>query len=306
MTTQNNENLVKTSNFFECKKCNYNTCRKYNLILHYNTKKHKTTQNNENLVKTSKTYSCTVCNKIFNDRAGLWRHNKMCLPIEKTQNIILNMTDLHNEDKQQKLIEFLLKENSEFKQLMMEQNKSMIEIAKHSGGHHNINNSNNTNNFNLNFFLNETCKNAMNITDFVNQLPINIEDLEETGRLGFAEGISRIFINGLSKIEVSDRPLHCTDFKREVMYIKDNNEWSKETTDKPLLLQAIKQVSNKNIKQIFEWQKLHPEYIDSESKQSDKYLKIVCEAMPGGTDEECHKNYNKIIKNIIKKTIVDK
>ena len=159
---------------------------------------------------------------------------------------------------------------------MMEQNKNMLELAKNSG-----NNNNNTtnNNFNLNFFLNETCKNAMNIMDFVSQLQVGLKELEDTGRLGFAEGISKIFINGLKDIEINDRPIHCSDSKREVVYIKDNNQWNKDSEDKPLLTSAIKQVVRKNIKQISEWTKGHPEYNDSTSKQNDRYLKIVCESM---------------------------
>jgi hypothetical protein len=198
-----------------------------------------------------------------------------------------------------------MKENSEFKNLMIDQNKQMIELAKNSG-----NNNNNTtnNNFNLNFFLNETCKNAMNIMDFVNQLNVSTNDLEETGRLGFAEGISKIFINGLKNIDIPVRPIHCSDFKRETLYIKDDNQWNKETDDKIVLTKAIKHVSrrDKNMKQISEWTKTHPEYNDSESRQNDKYLNIVKESMSGSSQEETNKNYNKIIKNIVKETVINK
>jgi hypothetical protein len=306
-----------------CFICDYSCCKKSDLEKHFLTEKHKQKLESTNtqhlstktLNQLAKPYCCCLCDKIFSDRSGLWRHNKKKHPPEKTQNIILSVTDLDNENKQQQLIEFLLKENAEFKQLMVkqyeqsvEQNKVMLELAKNSAGHHNTNNTNNTNNnhFNLNFFLNETCKNAMNITDFVSQLKVEISDLEETGRLGFAEGISRIFINGLKQIELDNRPLHCTDSKREVVYIKDKNEWNKETENKPLLLKAIKQVAHKNIGQIMEWTKLYPEYNDSSSKQSDKYLKIVSEAMSGGSIEESEKNYSKIIRNITKQIVVDK
>jgi hypothetical protein len=312
--------LAKTHTCFIC---DYSCCKKSDLEKHFLTEKHKQKLESTNtqqlstktLNQLAKPYCCCLCDKIFSDRSGLWRHNKKKHQPEKTQNIILSVTDLDNENKQQQLIEFLLKENAEFKQLMVkqyeqsvEQNKVMLELAKNSAGHHNTNNTNNTNNnhFNLNFFLNETCKNAMNITDFVSQLKVEISDLEETGRLGFAEGISRIFINGLKQIELDNRPLHCTDSKREVVYIKDKNEWNKETENKPLLLKAIKQVAHKNIGQIMEWTKLYPEYNDSSSKQSDKYLKIVSEAMSGGSIEESEKNYSKILKNIAKHTIVDK
>ena len=216
--------------------------------------------------------------------------------------------ELANEEKQQQLVEYLLKENSEFKHMMLEQNKHMIELAKHSAGHHNTNNSHNTtnNSFNLQFYLNETCKDAMNIMDFVSQLQVGINDLEETGRLGFAQGISKIFINGLKQINVNDRPIHCSDLKRETLYIKSNNEWNKESEDKVILTNAIKHVAHKNMKQITEWTKDHPHYNDPHSKDNDTYLQIVSESMSGSSKEETNKNYNKIIKNIVKETIIDK
>jgi hypothetical protein len=142
--------------------------------------------------------------------------------------------------------------------------------------------------------------------DFVSQLQVSIADLEETGQIGFAEGISKIFINGLKQINIPDRPIHCSDLKRETIYIKSNNEWNKETDDKTLLTNAIKHVAHKNMKQIKEWTKDHPEYNNSDSKQNDRYLKIVSESMSGSTIEETNKNYNKIIKNIAKETVIDK
>jgi hypothetical protein len=184
----------------------------------------------------------------------------------------------------------------------------MLDLAHKVGNNNNSNNNNttNNNNFNLQFFLNDTCKNAMNIMDFVSQLQVGIKDLEETGRLGFAEGISKIFINGLKQMDVSDRPIHCSDFKRETLYIKDKDQWSKENEDKSVLTNAIKHVAHKNLKQIREWTKTHPEYNDSQSKQNDKYLTIVSESMSGSSQEETNKNYTKIIKNIVKETIIDK
>jgi hypothetical protein len=142
--------------------------------------------------------------------------------------------------------------------------------------------------------------------DFVKQLNVGTKDLEETGRLGFADGISKIFINGLKDLDFNNRPVHCSDSKRETLYIKDNNQWNKDDEDKTLLTNAIKHVAHKNMKQISEWTKENPEYNDYDSKQNDKYLKIVSEAMSGSTQEETNKNYNKIIKNIVKETIINK
>ena len=295
-----NEAQPSSSHQYSCEICQYSSRKKSNFDEHLSTRKHKlATICNKKQTNPATKYSC-LCGKNYKDNSGLWRHKKKC-----TQNL---KNDLANEEKQQQLIEYLLKENSEFKQLMLDQNKNMLELAKNSGNnHHNTtNNNNNNNNFNLQFFLNDTCKDAMNIMDFVSQLQVGVNDLEETGRLGFAEGISKIFIKGLKQINVNDRPLHCSDSKRETLYIKSNNEWTKENEDKIILTNAIKHVAHKNMKQISEWTKDHPEYNDSDSKQSDKYLQIVSEAMSGSTKEEAIKNYNKIIKNIIKETVIEK
>jgi hypothetical protein len=293
---------------YNCDYCNIKTNNKKDFNKHLMTAKHKklsyVNQMETSYSQTSalkSIFTCEKCNKNYLSRVGLWKHKQKCC-------IISCKEDLNDAKKQQQLIDYLMKENTEFKQLMIEQNKQMIELAKKSGNinnsHNNTNTTNNT--FNLQLFLNETCKNAMNIMDFVSQLPVGLTDLEETGRLGFAEGISKIFINGLKQISVNDRPLHCSDFKRETLYIKNNNEWNKETEDKTLLTSAIKHVVHKNIKQISEWTKHHPEYNDSSSKQNDKYLQIVCESMSGSTAEESAKNYNKIIKNISKEIIIEK
>jgi hypothetical protein len=297
----------KNAKKFVCEKCDFGSCNKHDYERHLLTLKHKnnalSTGHNNFEEKNIKKYECENCCKCFNDRSGLWRHKKKC-----SKEIINLKNELSNEKKQKDLIDYLLKENSEFKQLMIEQNKTMIELAKNTGFHNNSHNTtNNTNNnFNINFYLNETCKNAMNIMDFVSQLPVSIKHLEDTGRLGFAEGISKIFIDGLKQINVTDRPIHCSDLKRETLYIKDNNEWNKETDNKIILTNAIKHVAHKNIKQISEWTKIYPDCTNSESKKNDKYLKIVSESMSGSSEEESKKNYSKIIKNIVKETFIDK
>ena len=296
--------LPQIPNILFCEKCNYYCSHKGDFNKHLRTSKHLIDKNDNIFTpKIPQIYKCN-CGNEYNHMSGLSRHRKKCNYLQNKQlDDDINNT-LNNEAKQHQLIEYLMKENSEFKQLMIEQNKQMIELSKNSIGHHNTTNNNNS--FNLNLFLNETCKNAMNIMDFVKQLPVGVKDLEETGRLGFSEGISKIFINGLKQIDVNDRPLHCSDSKRETLYIKDNNQWNKEDEDKSLLTNAIKHVAHKNMKQISEWTKEHPEYNNSESRQNDKYLKIVCESMSGGTQEETNKNYNKIIKNIVKETIINK
>ncbi len=294
MVTLGDKKTSKNIKQFECESCNFICFKKGDWNRHILRPKHINLTNSDALV-TEKTYNCE-CGKEYKSRNGLWCHKKKCS--EKPMSI----TSIQD---QTELVQYLMKENSEFKQLMIEQNKQMIELAKKAGGHHNHVNSHNKT-FNLQVFLNETCKNAINISDFINQLQVSISDLEETGKLGFTEGISKIFINGLKDIDIPDRPLHCSDLKRETIYIKNNNEWTKDTEENLLLVNAIKQVSNKNMKQITEWQKVNPEYKDSSSKVNDRYLKIVSESMSGLTKEECDKNYKKIIKNIAKETVIDK
>jgi hypothetical protein len=303
MKQNETKSIKKMPQKFICECCDFNCSKQSNYTNHLLTRKHKMKQNEtktdaENADIIFDKLQCPNCLEDFNSRTTLWRHKKKCP--EKPMSITSIQV-------QTELVQYLMKENSEFKQLMIEQNRQMIELAKNTAGHHNTNHVNSHNKtFNLQVFLNETCKNAINISDFINQLQVSISDLEETGKLGFTEGISKIFINGLKDIDIPDRPLHCSDLKRETIYIKNNNEWTKDTEENLLLVNAIKQVSNKNMKQITEWQKVNPEYKDSSSKINDRYLKIVSESMSGTTKEECDKNYKKIIKNIAKETIIDK
>jgi len=171
----------------------------------------------------------------------------------------------------------------------------------------NISNSmNNNKTFNLNVFLNETCKDAMNISDFVSSIKLNLDDLEHTGRQGYVQGITNIVLKNLNNVEQHMRPLHCSDVKREILYIKDNNEWTKETEEKPILTKAIKTIANENIKQIKNWRNKNPDCITSESRKNDLYLKIVSNSMNGLTEEEGKKNINKIISNVAKEVVIDK
>ena len=313
MESVGDKNNSKLCSSFYCETCDYGTSKKSSFVNHNASAKHKRITNelqmgqkeDKNMLDIIETFVCS-CGKQYQHRQGLWKHKKKC----NNNNNISESTIKETEAKE--LIQYLMKENSEFKQLMidqnkhmMEQNKNMLELAKNSGNH-NSHNTTNNNSFNLNVFLNETCKDAMNIMEFVDQLQVSVKDLEETGRLGYSEGISKIFINGLKQINISDRPIHCADSKREIVYIKDKNQWTKEDGDKSLLTNAIKHVAHKNMRQIKEWTKVNPEYNDSSSKQNDRYLKIVSNSMNGSTEEETNKNYNKIIKNITKETIIEK
>jgi len=203
---------------------------------------------------------------------------------------------------------YLIKENTEFKNMLMEQQNMVLKVLENGTNNH-INNtnvqSNNNKTFNLQFFLNETCKDAMNIMDFVDSIKLQLTDLERIGEVGFVEGISNIITTNLKALDISQRPIHCTDKKRETIYIKDENKWEKEDDNKTKLRKAIKRVANKNIKLLPQYREKHPDYGDAESKISDKYSKMVIEAMGGDGKNDTEKE-DKIIHNISKNVIVEK
>jgi hypothetical protein len=199
-------------------------------------------------------------------------------------------------------------ENQELRKVMISQQQQIIELAaKTSISNTNCNNNNNnTNTFNLNMFLNEKCKDALNISEFVDNVKMQLSDLENFGQMGYVEGVSMILIKNLKDLDTYSRPIHCSDLKREVLYIKDNNQWTKETDDKPVLKSAIKQIANKNIKQIQTWKNENPGCCDAESKKNDQYMKIVMNSMSGGTSEEQTNNISQIVKNVAKVVTIDK
>jgi hypothetical protein len=293
----------KVANYFYCKICDYNTSKKFNYEKHLQTDKHKkATVSKQEIGKVAKVamYCCQQCGQKYLSQSGLWKHSKKC-NINGNENI----DNTEHSDKQ--IIMMLIKDNSEIKNMMLEQQKYMMELVK-NGTHNTINNNcgNNNKTFNLQVFLNETCKDAINMSDFINQLQISLSDLEETGKIGYAEGISKVFIKNLNEINYTNRPIHCSDSKREILYIKEDNKWTKDDDQKTSLTKAIKHVAHKNIKQISEWQKLHPDFSNPDSKQNDKYMNIVLNSMSGSTKEESDKNYEKIAKNVIKEVVIEK
>jgi len=302
---------------FVCEFCDFKCCKKGDWNRHLLTAKHK---NIDILVKnvddtTSKKHHTCLCGKEYQHRQSLSIHKKKCSKIVSTDDPTEITYEGHISNETTEILALFkeqLNENKELRKMLIEQNKQLYEtnnklllIAKERGQIINNNNCNNKT-FNLQVYLNETCKDAINLTDFVDSIKVQIKDLEKVGEKGYAEGISEIFINNLQQLNTHSRPIHCSDSKRETLYIKDENQWNKDDEDKTNLTKAIKQVANKNIKQISEWQKINPKYNDPESKQNDKYMKIVLNSMSGSTNEEANKNYEKIIKNVIKETIIDK
>jgi hypothetical protein len=299
---ENGSNLVpKSSKKFYCELCDYSSCKKSQYDRHLLTDKHKKRNNGSNMVvngsnlvpKSSTGYECE-CGKIYKHNSGYYRHKKMC----KNENKVCSLGATDKE-----LILMLIKDNSALKDMLFEQQSLMMKVIENGTNNTTNNTITNTNSnnkaFNLNFFLNETCKNAMNITDFVDSIKLQLSDLIEVGELGYVEGISKIIVKNLNNLDETVRPVHCTDKKRETMYIKDEGQWEKEDEKKSKLKKVITKVADKNIKLLPAFREKYPEYKNSASKTSDKYDKMVIEVMT------CDDGKNeKIIKNISKATTI--
>ena len=301
--TKNSPKLAKQ---FICEQCNYICSKESDLNKHLLTRKHQNSYNylqksTENLPKK---YTC-VCGKEYIHRQGLYTHKKKCY---NTKNEDIN---LHNNTKSNEVLHLtnlvidLVKNNSELQKQNQEFQTKMLDVCKNSNTL--INNSyNNSHNktFNLQFFLNEQCKDAMNIMDFVNSVTLQLSDLESVGKLGYVEGISNIMIKKLNEMDIYKRPVHCSDAKRETLYVKDNNIWEKENATHSKLRRAIKYISKKNSDLLLTWSNEHPASKNIHSKQNEEYMKMIYQAM-GGTGE-VEENENKIIKKISKMVLIDK
>jgi hypothetical protein len=302
----------KQASIFTCYICDYVTSRKSNYSAHMLTAKHARVTNDykggQKQAKTSKNkqdFFCD-CGRSYKHRQGLWKHKLTCF----TGTEIINQANDTN-DKQ--LIMMLIKDNNELRKMMLDQQSLMIENSNKvmdlcKNGIHNTTNNNHTNShnksFNLNFFLNETCKNAMNIMDFAESIQLQVSDLEKVGELGYIEGISNIIVQNLKALDVTERPIHCTDKKRETIYIKDEDKWEKDD-EKHKLRKVITKVARKNERLLPKYKEIYPGCQFSESKYSDQYNKIVVESL-GGNGHNISEKDDKIIKNIVKEVIIDK
>ena len=289
--------VPKSSSFYSCELCDYKSsrCSQYNR--HLDTAKHIKMENSTfcQSLATGKSsdFKCH-CGKIYKDRSGLWKHQKKCddNTSETNDNAIPEKTNICDKE----LIITLVKQNAE-----------LLEIIKNGTNINNTvnNNCNYTNNnnktFNLQFFLNETCKDAMNISEFIDKISLQISDLESIGKLGYVEGISNIIIKNLNALDVDKRPVHCSDVKREIIYVKDDDKWEKEEEDKQKIKEVISSVVSKNLSMLPEYQKKYPQCMNPESKKSDEYNKIIMETMEGGV-----KNKEKIIRKIAKEVVIEK
>ncbi len=303
--------------FFTCKICDYNTCKKHDYNKHLLTMKHKNNDsvslnndiNSDNLSqKLAKSYTCD-CGKVYKYRQGLYFHKKTCEFNESSEGSAIEKAydDKDTDDKTElkiltELVKDVIKHNQELTNKIIDLCKSPS--TDNSISHSNVHSNNKT--FNLQFFLNETCKDAMNISDFVESIKFQIKDLEHVGEVGFVEGISDVVLDNLTELDTRQRPIHCSDQKREILYIKDNDEWVKDDEPNTRMSKVIKQIAHKNMKIIPEWVKNNPDCHDSSSKKNDKYLKIVSNSMSGGTEIEQKTNISKIISKVAKEVTIDK
>ncbi len=320
METKNTSNTSNTSIIggkFNCINCDFTCCKKGDWTRHLSTTKHKkksnVTTSDEELHKKTSNYICMNCSKNYISRNGLWLHKQKCKNIEEVKPQI---PEANISDASSNIIQLLIKESSDFKNIILEMVKSTTEIQKqmldvcknnntviNTNTNTNTNSHNTTNNkiFNLQLFLNEECKDAMNMSEFINSIELKISDLENIGKNGYIEGMSNIIINKLHDTDVNKRPVHCSDAKRETLYVKEENKWEKDTQETKQMFKAVRAVDKKNYKMLVNWKETHPKCMDSKSNQSDEYMKLVSKVMDG--DEE---NINKVIKKVAKEVVIEK
>jgi hypothetical protein len=295
---------------FLCHHCQFITSNKKDFSRHLTTRKHFLSKDGNTFYpkKSQKTpdWAC-ICKKSFTTRNGLWKHQQKCsehflLESEKSQNpsTVVKQDHFYMNEITPELILRVLEQNKELTNVVLEQNKTIMEIARTNQNNINSNNVNSNNKtFNLNVFLNEYCKDAMNIMEFVDSLKLQMSDLETVGRLGFVEGISNIIVRNLQALDIHKRPVHCTDKKREILYVKDEDKWEREDENKNKIRKAIKRVASKNSVLLPEFKAMNPDCSKASSPLSDQFNKLIVESMGGPGDNQREKE-DKIIKNISK------
>ena len=276
-----------------CETCDYKCSNKTNYDKHMATRKHHNTYNN--LHKTE--YSCR-CGKIYKHRQSLNTHKKTCVitpqisDVTTLTNLVIELVKNNNELQLQS--QELQKQSQEFQKQLFDMCKNNNQTV--------INNTTNSNKFNINVFLNEQCKDAINFADFVKSIEVSQTDLHNTGQLGFVDGISKIILDNLKQLSINERPIHCTDIKRETMYIKDEDKWNKEEDDTKLR-NAIQTVSRKSMKTLIDWKQVNPDYEDGDSEFSQDCLSMQRHSV-AGDDREVY--YPKVARLVAKEVMVGK
>ena len=313
--------VVQYKKYFICESCDFKCSKKSNYDKHLLTTKHQSgillnKKATKPIKNASDHFCCKYCSKEYKARNSLWYHEKKCNNTEAFNEDNISLTTEEIEEKSEEenpmsttMILELLKQNNEFKELIIEQNKKILELVNTNNSiTNNITNNNNTTNntkFNLQIFLNEKCKDAFNITDFINGIDVGFKDFENFGRLGYVGSINNILIRELKGLDVYKRPIHCSDLKREVIHVKDNDTWVKDE-DKKHMKRAIKLIEHKNIKLVPGWLKANPKADDISTKKHEEYMKILDNSMGEMKDEDNERNYEKIIRNVSKEILIDK
>ena len=306
----NSHKVLNTMYKFTCDPCNYKCDNKKDFNKHMLTDKHC------NIKTDIKIYSCDNCEKTYNFHSGLWKHKKTCKPkLEPTEDVsyigIINQLLSQNNELKNFIIEQasehkkdtvdimnkVIEQANEHKKDTIDMVTRVIELSKPS-----ITTNNNNNKFNINVFLSEQCKDAINFSDFIKNIEVSREDIQNTGQLGFVDGISKILMDNLKQLGVNERPIHCTDLKRETMYIKDEDKWNKEENDSKLR-SAIQTVSRKSIKTLQDWKEVNPDYENGDSDFSTECLSMQRHSV-AGDDREVY--FPKVAKLVAKEVIIDK
>ena len=295
----------------ECQYCHFKCSKQSDYTRHIVTAKHlRRTNTNYFTPKNAITnlFEC-YCGKQYKHQSSLWNHKKKCSP--PTPSSIPADPDLSNsfipttaEPIDMHMIVELLKQNQEFKELIIEQNKYMIELASKQGNTNN-NIKNQHNNFNLQFFLNETCKDAICINDFIQNLPVSFQQLENIEQNGYVAGITNVILTQLKTMDISQRPLHCTDAKRDTMYIKQLDEWIKDDTNNTMMTHIFRRIANNNLRTIQEWSQMHPSSLESGTKENDFCTNAMMNSLGAFGDAQL-KLDNMVLKCIAKSVLVDR
>jgi hypothetical protein len=292
--------MPKNAEYYNCTLCDFNCSKLSNYNLHLSTRKHKMKQNETTLVpKLAVTLCCNNCEKTFNSRSSLWRHKKICeVP---TMNLV-KTEDADYKTLFYKAMDEIKEQRHDFMeqihiqhQELKKKDEMMEQMIDKVGTTNNITNTMN-NNFNINMFLNEECKNAINFSDFIERIEVSHDDLENNAQLGFVKGITKILMDNLSQLTIQERPIHCTDVKRETLYIKDQDVWDK-TQSNEKLENAIQEVSRKSMRSLMDWKQENPDYNDLDSDFSKR-----CISMQLNSTAICKKEsyYPKIINTLAK------
>ena len=317
------KNTPKTPSNFTCEKCAFKCSNKKDYNRHILTAKHKIlTNTSDNSLEKPQSINPYICNCgiSYKHRQSLYNHKKKCnyvnepLPDEEKKDLNVNLEmvmelikNANNNNNTDTIME-LIKQNQEFKELIIDQNKTIMDLSTRTNNITNNNNNtinNNNQKFNLNFFLNNTCKDAMNMSEFIENMDVNFKDIEYIGRNGYVNGMTNMILSRIKDLDVTKRPLHCTDLKRETMYIKDNDEWNKDTPDNTQLRNMVKIVAKHNQYQFPLWREKHPASDDMNSETFEFSLKMIQNIL-GDVGEEHIKLDNKVIRNLSKHILVDK